>query len=1064
TGSDTESGTGETDILPTPKPEPTPEPLNPLKIEIPSSAYTIQAIGRESGSYFKALNAAMNGGSNVAVSGTFNPSNSANFTKSFTPSLPIDYTISSETKTINGQEFQKAYLTYTKENFQIQDGWYINKDSGIIIGTDKTTKLVITNEANAAKYAGDSSVSVVVLDDVQAAKMNIFGGDGKDSIVIDGIKVANIFTGTGADEISLINKAGANNIYTGDGNDDVKILDGSRVTGENSDIVNATRADLTETDLLDLSTRSALGADASYTGNADLTDTEIRSITEDWSGIMTGNGTDTVNIEGRGSRSNNVITGDGDDFVSLKDGGGVFTTSIKDSKTVVSGGWILTDTMSHDVSWKDTQGGNDTVEISGKGSRAYAIGTGKGDDKVTLSNEAIATIVQADEGNDTITVKEKAKVNLINGREGDDEFYVESGANVIDIRGLWGDDTIKVSGKETVVGRIEGREGSDKIYVDDATINQYISGGKGATSAMHSGQISKNDNDTIVINNATVKGDVEGGSLGGLESKDTIVINNSTILGKVDGQDHDDTITIEKSTIKGNVVGGSGADNIVISGSNVEGWVSGQSGDNDVVIVKDGSVLNTMSIDNGNNDKIIITGKNTSVGNIAHGNGNNSSIQILDGATARGTVHLGDGKDNLIEVKDATAHQIAGGIGSTEIKVINSTLTDGVIEWGSYADSVRNITISNSTVQNNVIAGNGNDTININDSTVKNAVNASNGNDTINIVNSTVGNYIASGSGADNITLTGSNVGNSLYGGQVGQKTDGDNKIVVNNSIIGSNIIQKSGIASQDLTAENFDEAAKKITSESIKLGNGDLGLIYTLSGNDEVVVAGSDSRFTRINTEGGDDTIVLKDGAKSVYQSDLGSGDNTNNHLFVNGGSGSDTIIISGKDTIAPDVYGGNDKDTIILEDGAKAHKILIKDSFDDTIIYKDTDKATHTTSEEADPGDHKIQISVSDDKTLIINSISNSNSIDLSSISSISAEFNKIDLKNNSAKLNITAKDVFDANSDGILKIDGENSSHISLNGFNKGIDKNGYTQYESDYNGNTVMLEIKNDIFID
>jgi len=81
----------------------------------------------------------------------------------------------------------------------------------------------------------------------------------------------------------------------------------------------------------------------------------------------------------------------------------------------------------------------------------------------------------------------------------------------------------------TILKNVEGREDSDTIKIlDGATVNGYVSGGKGENPSAY-GAAADSDGNKITIENATVKGNVEGSTYGG-DNKITI-LNSKMYMG-----------------------------------------------------------------------------------------------------------------------------------------------------------------------------------------------------------------------------------------------------------------------------------------------------------------------------------------------------------------------------------------------------------------------------------------------------------------------------------------------------------------------------------------------------
>ena len=225
--------------------------LNPKKIEIPSSAYDaeISQTGAKaavrttnldkSNEYFEALDSAVSG----QASAPYANFNTANTSSLFSSAIPGGYTVTKENKTVNSQTFEKAYLNYNTEEFDIQDGWYISKDKSVIIGSDQAKKLVVASETTDTLGYDPATTTIVKVSN--AVKPKIFGSDKADDITVDGAKVDMVSTGTGDDTITVKNGAEIlNNVNSGSGDDKINVegeyttIQGSVFAGSGNDTIN----------------------------------------------------------------------------------------------------------------------------------------------------------------------------------------------------------------------------------------------------------------------------------------------------------------------------------------------------------------------------------------------------------------------------------------------------------------------------------------------------------------------------------------------------------------------------------------------------------------------------------------------------------------------------------------------------------------------------------------------------------------------------------------------------------------------------------------------------------
>ena len=475
----------------------------------------------------------------------------------FTTKIPSGYSVQK-------QGDGRSYLVPDDgvNEFTYNNGWYVSNDGQLAIGQDEAKKLAVTSNANEGNYPDDGTVAKIVAPNAQ---LNVFGSDINDKIVVDNAKINNVYGGVGVDEISGINSAKLSNISGGSG-DDVVDLNKTTITG------------------------IVVGNEGDDTINVDNGSKVAKS-------VYGNDGKDTITIDNSSVVSKNVFGNAGEDTIVVQGGAKV-------------DGWVLGDTKTkNDMHEKqvnpslditDNGAGNDTITISGAGTSVKSIGGGNGDDTITVENGARVVLIQADEGDDTITVTGAGTfTSAVNGRGGKDTILVSDQATVDGIVGRWGNDDITVTGAGTTVTEyVQGNEDADTIRIlDGATVNQYVSGGRGENPSVYGGA-QDSDKNTVIIKNATVKGDVEGSTSGG-DSK--IEISGSTINGKVVGSN--DGIKVSKLTIEDSSVDFSKIEKI----TSLE--LGGADKNLNITLTKDDIFRNNeLKIDGEEGDKVTLTG------------------------------------------------------------------------------------------------------------------------------------------------------------------------------------------------------------------------------------------------------------------------------------------------------------------------------------------------------------------------------------------------------------------------------------------------------------------------
>ena len=487
----------------------------------------------------------------------------AELISAFTTKIPSGYSVQK-------QGDGRSYLVPDDgvNEFTYNNGWYVSNDGQLAIGQDEAKKLAVTSNANEGNYPDDGTVAKIVAPNAQ---LNVFGSDINDEIVVDNAQINNVYGGVGADKILGINSAKLSNISGGSG-DDMIDLNKTTITG------------------------MVVGNDGDDTINVDNGSKVAKS-------VYGNDGKDTITIDNNSVVSKNVFGNAGEDTIVVQGGAKV-------------DGWVLGDTKTkNDMHEKqvnpslditDNGAGNDTIKISGAGTSVKNIGGGNGDDTITVENGARVVLIQADEGDDTITVTGAGTfTSAVNGRGGDDTILVSDQATVEGIVGRWGNDDITVTGAGTTVTEyVQGNEDADTIRIlDGATVNQYVSGGRGEDPNVYGGA-QDSDKNTVIIKNATVKGDVEGSTRGG---DSEIEISGSTINGKVIGSS--DGTKASKLSIEDSSVDFSKVEKI----TSLE--LGGADKNLNITLTKDDIFRNNdLKIDGEEGDKVTLTGGFTEVG------------------------------------------------------------------------------------------------------------------------------------------------------------------------------------------------------------------------------------------------------------------------------------------------------------------------------------------------------------------------------------------------------------------------------------------------------------------
>ena len=318
--------------------------------------------------------------------------------------------------------------------------------------------------------------------------------------------------------------------------------------------------------------------------------------------IYGGSGDDTITVDNGSLVSRRVYGNAGKDIIEVK-GGAKVAAVYGDTKTLND---MHEKQVNPNLDITDNGADKDKITISGVGTIVKSIYGGNGDDTITVENGARVRLILADEGDDVITVKGAGTfVSAVNGRGGNDTILVSDQATVEGIVGRWGNDDITVTGAGTTVTEyVQGNEDADTIRIlDGATVNQYVSGGRGENPSVYGGA-QDSDKNIVIIKNATVKGDVEGSTRGG---DSEIEISGSTINGKVVGSN--DGTKVSKLTIEDGSVDFSKVEKI----TNLE--LGGADKNLNITLTKDDIFRNNeLKIDGEEGDKVTLTGGFREVG------------------------------------------------------------------------------------------------------------------------------------------------------------------------------------------------------------------------------------------------------------------------------------------------------------------------------------------------------------------------------------------------------------------------------------------------------------------
>ncbi|WP_103648561.1 retention module-containing protein [Campylobacter concisus] len=721
---------------------------------------------------------------------------SSGLLSSFHSSIPHGYHLYRHT---DGRDYLTPDDPTAPSAFDYKEGWYVSKDGNLAIGQDNAKDLAVTSTAKASNYPDDGSVAKIV---DPSQNLKVFGSDNIDKITVDNAKIESVYGGVGNDNVNLKNGAETVEIFGGSGNDGITV-NNSTVSGR---------------------------AAKDYTGD-DTTDA-----------ISGGDGVDKISLQNGSIINGNVYGNAGKDIITVDSGAKVDGIIYGDTKTK-NDKYEKKVRPSLDI--EDKGADADTITVSGKGTSAKIIAGGDGDDIITVKDGARTSYIQGDEGGDTITVSGKdAYATYINGRGGDDKIFVENGAKAGHVWGLWGNDEITVRGEgTTILGNVDGREDSDTIKIlDGATVKGSVRGGNGENPSAYGGA-ANSDGNKITIENATIKGNVEGSTYGG---DNEIKISNSKIGGDVLGGKDKDTIDIDggadrKGSIGGKIISGDGDDTVTIRNMNLN---------------KVDNVYNkNVKVDTGTgNDTVNLYNVTVNDTNIWTKEGNDTiNATNTTFTTTQGTgIGTGSGND-VVNINSGSNFEsgthISAGEGNDIININSGANLNGGHVYGYAGNDTININ-SGATLTNSSVRGNqGNDTISISGgATINNsgsiAINGDGGNDTLVLKN-------GASAGFNNLNFE-NKVSITHTNGEV-NITDMEGDKTVDLSQLSA--ITDKNVKSVDMTSING--AKLNITAQDVLDINKTTGNTLTVKGGSDDTVHKTDTSSWQNNNDGTYSTTV---------------------------------------------------------------------------------------------------------------------------------------------------------------------------------------------------------------
>ena len=815
------------------------------------------------------------------------------------------------------------------------------------------------------------------------------------------------------------------------------------------------------------------------------------SIDADYSSIMTGNGTDHINID-KGVTMDKVRLqmNAGDDALDLKDGvtfkGGNIHLGRENDPHMPMPNFTDNDTLNVKAgatlenSKISTQDGTDTINIE-KGStvRGNTFETGKGSDVINLNENISDSVMKLEEGNDAVNIANSTAENLsVDMGEGNDKVDVkDSSMTNSEIRLDDGENTLDIARTDS----------NSKVELKDT----QIYGGKNK-------DVVNISNDTLEFA-ATPKVNLKGDTSINLGDGDNEVkVDGSVRLGE-----------IENGTPTKNIITtGSGKDSITLqNGATVEERVIETGEGRDEVNIHNGASLNFAKIETGGGDDVVKFEHKTTnpLQGYSYSAATETEINMGDGNDTVNLQGMGNSGNYAGRVSDFQGANIdMGDNGIKHVQIDAGKVETTNIKSGSGDDRVEIQGDSLMEGRNSVSTGEGDDVVTIKDSAVKGqnstsktTIDTDEGNDKITAENSILDKVdINAGNGANEVTLgenstfkdvrvtTGKDVDTiNIESDMTGSANNRSDSIVSTNAG-NDNINIKSGVTLTNTTV-NTGAGEENVELDGVKFVNSEL---FTEGDNDTVTI--SNSKFENATTLGyssgvgtgdGEDTVTVNSGAEFKQGTYLYTGADadtinvnsgaTFNKADINAAEGDDKISINDGAQIQSGsrIIGGEGNDTIDINSGAKVSNSMVHaGTGDDTITVKSGANFNNYSEIRGDEGNDTIVVEKGADITNSVikggegeDTLNISENIDFSKVKEI--EKLKLGGAENDVETTLSAKDVLDmTDGNNKLKIDGESGDKLNLKDFTKGTVGADYTEYTG--TTQSVTVEVKNDINVD
>ena len=601
------------------------------------------------------------------------------------------------------------------------------------------------------------------------ANLKVFGSDGDDTLMLDGVTVKAVYGGSGADNIIINNSTITEHISGDAGNDNITVynstINGKTITNSDGLSSHEAIAGNSGQDTISIAKSNIIGK---IEGNEDA---DIIKILDDT----------LVKGDVNGGSSKQAFIDENDKSGTDRDNINVIDSTVKgDVRGGSYNGNDVINIKNSDVGNENVFGGygDNIINISNSNLFSKNIAVSDGNDIITVSDTTLShSTIRAAEGNDTINIIGNTNLDhtKIQGFTIDDyttTINIKDNANLnhTDIEGKGGKDTINIGGNTKVrYGTIStGSGANDEINISgnaEIDYTMFHMGGDFWYYVKPTDKATLNVTEDAVITNLRVEasafspemvvnlhqnGKAEVSYIRGNENKDVVDIakGHTVVTSWIElGRGNDEIKIHGGATAEFKARMGSGEDKLTIENATLkDSNIRMGYGNNEININAKANLSNVLIESDDHYEDYGNVGSNNDTVNIRGGKFNETKIMLskYDGESTR-TINIdnkesgeffGDQDDSSYDKTSITAR-------NNQQNIVNikdgSVVKNTSIKLESYAENIINIE-ANATVQHSKFkTDNSDDTLNIN-GTVSNATHfdLGDGEDTLNIGNGAV--------------------------------------------------------------------------------------------------------------------------------------------------------------------------------------------------------------------------------------------------------------------------------------------------------------------------------------